>query len=126
MTYDELISNNNIDISQNEKDFQNAWEEWDNNNSKAAWDRMWFCVFYTCMNIAKNIYTKRCVIVDNEVLLDRVTDGTTYVMKFIKRGVRPAKLSSYCFLRVRRFIDDPKQVWYDTNITQFPENKKEY
>ena len=104
---------NNIDIEQNEKDFQTAFDQGD-------WEKMWWCVFYTCQNIAKSIYKKRNVIVEEEELYDVIIDGAAYCMKFIKKGVRPEKLSSYCFLRVRRFIDNPKKVWEEQNITQFP------
>ena len=45
-----------------------------------------------------------------------------YVMKFINKGVHPDKLSSYCYLRVRRFIDGPKKVWEDQHIMQMPQD----
>ena len=122
-----LINKNDIDVNQNEIDFQNAYEKyWHQETTevgkKQQWDRMWFCVYYACLNLCKKIYKQRNVIVQDEVLYDNATDSTAYVMKFIKEGRRPLKLSSYCFLRCRKFIDDPKTVWYDTHITQMPED----
>lgn len=122
------LSNNNIDINQNEIDFQTAYDKyWHQETTevgkKQQWDRMWFCVYYACLNLCKKIYKQRNIIVEDELLYDNATDSTAYVMKFIKKGVRPLKLSSYCFLRCRKFIDDPKVIWYDKNITQMPEDK---
>lgn len=105
-----------VDKKQNEKDFQKAWEE---HNV----DKMWWCVYNTCLNIAKSIYKSRGVIVPNEVLLEKAIDGASYCLKFIlEKNVRPEKLSSYCYLRVLRFIQDPKEVWYEKNVTQMPQD----
>mgnify|MGYP003301491361 CR=1 FL=1 len=114
---------------ENEERFQSAYDEWDrakeNNDSesaKDAYNTIWFSIQFACENIAKAIYTKRNVIVPNEDLEEIILDSTLYVMKFINKGIRPDKLSSYCFLRVRRFIDDPKKIWYEKNITQMPQD----
>lgn len=122
------LSNNNIDINQNEIDFQNAYErywhqETTETGKKRQWDKMWLCVYYACLNLCKKIYKQRNIIVEDEVLYDNVNDSAMYVMKFVKEGRRPQKLSSYCFLRCRKFIDDPRTVWYDTHITQLPQDK---
>lgn len=115
--YEEYLLTLQVDKKQNEKDFQKAWE--DHNV-----DKMWWCVYNTCLNIAKSIYKSRGVIVPNEVLLEKAVDGASYCLKFIlEKNVRPEKLSSYCYLRVLRFIQDPKEVWYEKNVTQFPEDK---
>lgn len=107
---------------QNEARFQTAYDEWTTNKDKASYDKMWFSVQFACGNIAKSIYTKRNIIVPDGDLEEVILDSTMYVMKFINKGVRPDKLSSYCYLRVRRFIDEPKKVWYDQNMTQMPQD----
>ncbi len=115
--YEEYLLTLQVDKKQNEKDFQKAWEE---HNV----DKMWWCVYNTCLNIAKSIYKSRGVIVPNEVLLEKAVDGASYCLKFIlEKNVRPEKLSSYCYFRVLKFIQDPKDVWYEMNVTQFPEDK---
>lgn len=120
--YEEYLLTLQVDKQQNEKDFQKAWEE---HNV----DKMWWCVYNTCLNIAKSIYRSRGVIVPNEKLLDITTDATYYCMEFIlgknkkhPEGVHPKKLSSYCYFRVLKFIQDPKEVWYEKNVTQMPQD----
>ena len=114
--YEEYLLTLQVDKKQNEKDFQKAWE--DHNV-----DKMWWCVYNTCLNIAKSIYKSRGVIVPNEVLLEKAVDGASYCLKFIlEKNVRPEKLSSYCYFRVLKFVQDPKDVWYEMNVTQFPED----
>lgn len=107
---------------QNEARFQEAYNDWSANKDKASYDKMWFSIQFACENIAKSIYTKRNVIISDEDLEEIILDSTMYVMKFINKGVRPDKLSSYCYLRVRRFIDEPKKIWYDKNIMQMPQD----
>ena len=124
------VSNKYIMTSeQNEARFQSAYDCWslakENNDPKGvkdAYDIIWFSIQFACSNIAKSIYTKRNVTVPDEDLEEIILDSTMYVMKFINKGVRPDKLSSYCYLRVRRFIDEPKKVWYDQNMTQMPQD----
>lgn len=124
------MSNNYIMTSeQNEARFQEAYDDWarskenkDVDMIKNSYDTIWLSVQFACENIAKAIYTKRNVIVSNDELSGIVIDSTIYVMKFINKGVRPNKLSSYCYLRVRRFIDEPKKVWADKNIIQMPQD----
>lgn len=107
---------------ENEANFQSAYNDWSKNKDKASYDKMWFSVQFACGNIAKAIYTRRNVIIPNEDLEEIILDSTMYVMKFINKGVRPDKLSSYCYLRVLRFIDSPKKVWEDQHIMQMPQD----
>ena len=114
---------------QNEARFQDAYNCWsvakENNDQKGikdAYDIIWFSVQFACENIAKSIYTKRNVIVPDEDLEEIILDSTMYVMKFINKGIRPDKLSSYCYLRVRRFIDEPRKIWEDQHIVQMPKD----
>lgn len=113
MVYSDLLSN--IDKNENEDMFQKAW---DNND----WDTIWLCTFRCCNNIIKSIYKKRQVIIPNDELLEKVTDATAYCIRFFKKGIKPEKLSSYNYLRCLRFIQNPKDVWYEKNITQMPED----
>lgn len=108
---------------QNEARFQEAYNDWTTNKDKASYEKMWFSIQYACGNIAKSIYTKRNVIIPDEDLEEIILDSTMYVMKFINKGIHPDKLSSYCYLRVRRFIDEPKKVWEDQNIVQMPQDR---
>lgn len=125
------ISNKYIMTSeQNEARFQEAYDSWslakENNDQKGikdAYDIIWFSIQFACGNIAKSIYTKRNVIISDEDLEEIILDSTMYVMKFINKGVRPDKLSSYCYLRVRRFIDEPKKIWEDQHIVQMPRDR---
>ena len=115
---------------QNEARFQDAYNCWslakENNDQKGikdAYDIIWFSIQFACENIAKSIYTKRNVIISDEDLEEIILDSTMYVMKFINKGVRPDKLSSYCYLRVLRFINEPKKVWEDQHIIQMPSDR---
>lgn len=115
---------------QNEARFQDAYNCWslakENNDQKGikdAYDIIWFSIQFACENIAKSIYTKRNVIISDEDLEEIILDSTMYVMKFINKGVRPDKLSSYCYLRVRKFIDEPKKIWEDQHIIQMPRDR---
>ena len=121
MTYEEL-KNSCPDKDEIENMFQIALS----NNNK---DQMWLCIWKTCHNIAKSIYKKRNVIVTDEKLLEVTTDACIYCMSFIlgckekhPNGVHPNKLSSYCYLRVLRIIQLPKDVWYDQNMTRMPQD----
>lgn len=114
---------------QNEARFQDAYNCWslakENNDQKGikdAYDIIWFSIQFACENIAKSIYTKRNVIISDEDLEEIILDSTMYVMKFINKGIHPDKLSSYCYLRVRRFIDEPKKVWEDQHIIRMPQD----
>ena len=117
MNYNDLLSN--IDKNENEDTFQKAWDDDD-------WNTIWLCTFRCCNNITKSIYKRRNVIIPNDELLEKVTDATAYCIRFFKKGVRPEKLSSYCYLRCLRFIQNPKDMWYEMNVTQMPrDNYKE-
>ena len=88
-----------IDKDENEKNFQEALT---NNNSEG----MWSSVFITCQNICKSILSKRGVIVSEDELYDLTMDSTMMVMRnILERGVKPEKLSSYCYLRVLAYVN---------------------
>lgn len=115
MEYKDLLQP--LDKKLNEKMFQEAYDS----NDK---DTMWYCVFRCCNNIFKSYFKKKGVIIEDEKLLEYTTDGAAYCMKFIlNKGVRPTRLSSYCYLRCLREITNPKNKWYEMNVVQFPEDK---
>ena len=90
---------NYVDKDENEKNFQEALT---NNNSEG----MWSSVFITCQNICKSILSKRGVIVSEDELYDLTMDSTMMVMRnILERGVKPEKLSSYCYLRVLAYVN---------------------
>lgn len=111
------------DAKENEASFQSNYDLWLQAKSKKYWDEMWMAVYITCLNICKKIYTSRKVIIEDEDLVAKAVDSAAYVMEFITRGVRPSKLSSYCYLRCLKFIQAPKDVWYEKNVTQMPQDK---
>lgn len=114
------------DAKENEASFQSNYDLWQKTQNKCNWDNMWMSVYITCLNICKKIYKSRKVIIEDEELVAKATDSAAYVMKFINKGVRPEKLSSYCYLRCLRFIQNPKDMWYEMNVTQMPrDNYKE-
>lgn len=120
-SFAELV-NSCPDKEQVEEDFQTAF-------SNKDVEKMWLCVWKVCHNLAKSIYVNRQVTIADEKLLDVTTDAAAYCMSFIlgknkkhPEGVHPEKLSSYCYLRVLKFIQDPKEVWYENNVIQMPQD----
>lgn len=110
------LINKTIDKNENEINFQKAYSEGNT-------DEMWMAVFYACSNIAKSIYRRRNVIIPDDELYEKIVDSTAYCMKFIlNRGVRPEKLSSYCYLRVLRFVNDKKEIERNQNETYWPDD----
>lgn len=112
-------------VEENESDFQEAYEYYwhgsaNKDSQKKNWDKMFLAVLFACTNITKKICSQRKIILQD---LDEVSlDAAMYCMKFIGKGVRPRKLSSYCYLRVRYILDNPSRQWYDKNITQIPQD----
>lgn len=100
---------------ENEKRFQDAYSRWEASGkvSKKDWDVMWWCVDLACNNIAKKMLVG--ITVDPEEFEDRVMQSVCYVMGFIKeRSVHPDRLSSYCYLRVKKFLQSPQNQFYDS------------
>ena len=129
-----LPETSNVNITQIEKDFQIAldlyWHTDITNHTsdfyKQQTENMWWCVYYTCSNLCKKIYKERNVIVQD--LDEVIMDSTEYTMRFILgknrlgRVYLPRSLKSFCFLRCRHVIDDPKRQRYDQNIVQMPQD----
>lgn len=111
-----------IDKEENEKNFQKALEENDV-------DKMWECVFIACYNIAKSIYAARGFVAQEDDLHDVSMEATTMVMRnILERGVKPDKLSSYCYLRVLCFVNGYKQDKFSLKLKQELSNinRKDY
>lgn len=89
-----MLLDSYVDKDLNESRFQEAQKVGD-------LDTMWECVFFACTNIAKRIYANRGFIASEDDLHDVVMDSTMMVMRnILERGVKPEKLSAYCYLRV--------------------------
>lgn len=124
-----MLSNNYISSDDNETEFQKAYSSWvssdDPRLSKIYWDKMWFCVLLACTNIAKRILTQRNKIIEDERLEEISLDAAAYCMRFIKeKNVHPDKLSSYCYLRVMKFMQEPKNIWYEQNVMEWKKDEK--
>lgn len=110
-------NSNNTCIEANETAFQSAYQNWEQTKDRKYWNEMWFCIQAACANVTKSIYKKRGVIIPDDKLDDVVTDATAYCMKMIKeKKVHPMKLSSYVYLRCVCFINDKKDMEYNTHI----------
>ena len=105
-----------IDKETNEQNFQEALI---NNDT----DGMWQAVFFTCQNICKSIYTKRGFIASEDDLYDTAMKATEMVMRnILERGVKPEKLSSYCYTRCLCFANGYKQDKMTRKLKDFLSN----
>ena len=76
-----------------------------------------------------NIAAKRLVgiSIDPDEFENRYMNAVMLIMNDIKKGVRPRKLSSYCYLRVFKFLYDPINQFYDSQTTMdFSDKENEY
>lgn len=106
-----------IDKDENEQNFQKALI---NNDA----DGMWQAVFFTCQNICKSIYAKRGFIASEDDLYDTAMNATEMVMRnILERGVKPEKLSSYCYTRCLCFANGYKQDKMSRKLKDFLSNK---
>ena len=105
-----------IDKETNEQNFQDALI---NNNA----DGMRQAVFFTCQNICKSIYAKRGFIASEDDLYDTAMNATEMVMRnILERGVKPEKLSSYCYTRCLCFANGYKQDKMTRKLKDFLSN----
>ena len=105
-----------VDKETNEQNFQDALI---NNDA----DGMWQAVFFTCQNICKSIYAKRGFIASEDDLYDTAMNATEMVMRNImERGVKPKKLSSYCYTRCLCFANGYKQDKMTRKLKDFLSN----
>lgn len=105
---------NNI-VEENEQKFQEAMQKWLETKSKASWDTMFLCVLKCCQNICRKRLANKGL--SAERINDTALDACCYCMEMIqKKGHKPDKLSSYCYLRCTCYILDKKQQFYDKSI----------
>ena len=105
-----------INKDENEQNFQEALI---NNDA----DGMWQAVFFTCQNICKSIYAKRGFIASEDDLYDTAMNATEMVMRnILERGVKPEKLSSYCYTRCLCFANGYKQDKMSRKLKDFLSN----
>ena len=101
------------EIEQAERDFQDCLQKWSlNQDDKKSWDKMFFLVLDACTNIAKSKARNKHI----PDLEGKSLDSAAYVMEQIKKGARPSKLSSYCYLRVVKYLLDVKTQFYERNV----------
>ena len=99
-----------------EKQFQDAYDKWEASNytDKRSWDIMFIRVNEACRAIASTF----CVGIYNPMFEERVMDATLYFMNRIKKEhIRPAKLSSWCYLGVKGHLYGAKQVREDRELS---------
>ena len=102
-----------IDKETNEQNFQDALI---NNDADGTWQT----VFFTCQNICKSIYAKRGFIAQEDDLYDIAMNATEMVMRnILERGVKPKKLSSYCYTRCLCFANGYKQDKMSRKLKDF-------
>lgn len=96
-------------VEDNEIAFQDAMSQWATTGNKQYWDKMFFCVHKACLYMAKN----KCYNIVVRDLEDKVMDATIEVMNKIKEGIRPKKLSSFCYLYTIGRIWAKKEIRWD-------------
>lgn len=99
-------------VEQKEAAFQKCLKEYDSNPNKKTWDPLWSYVYDACLNIGKS----KCYGLRVQNLEDKCLDATMKVMKKIKEGTRPEKLSSFCYLYVIGVIYNKKQIRIDREV----------
>lgn len=98
------------EVEENERNFQEALSLWEATNDKKQWDTMFYCVYKACLYMAKS----KCYGIIVRDLHDKVMDATLDVMNKIKNdGVRPEKLSSFCYLYTIGKLWSKKEIRWD-------------
>ena len=97
-------------VDEKEKLFQKAYDEND-------WDTMWACIIDCC----KNIILSKCYGIVVRDVDEKALDSAIKVVTKIKTGVRPEKLSSFCYLYVIGTIYNKKEIIWDrsTDFSDF-------
>lgn len=91
-----------VDISENERTFQEALLKWTETKDPSQSEIMFNCIYVACTNIALSIYKKRGFIVaGTDKVYEAAIEATLTCMRnILQREHKPEKLSSYCYLRV--------------------------
>lgn len=97
-------------IQEREIEFQDAMKNWVETKSKKYWDMMFLRILDACTNILKS----KAVGIHIRDLEEVALDSTLYCMHLIKdNGVRPEKLSSFCYLPCIRYLHPAKKQFQD-------------
>lgn len=101
-------------IEEKEAAFQKAWEAyWHQETTEAGlkkqWDQMFILVSDACLNIGKS----KCYGIKVSDLDGKCLDAAMDIMNLIKKGARPGKLSSFCYLYVIGKIWSKKEIRWD-------------
>lgn len=97
-----------------EREFQDVMNHWVEYKDKKSWDLMFLRVYEACKALSKRILK---VSLDDMVFHDRLMDAVLKVMGNIENGVRPNKLSSYCYFPCLGSFCGPKAVKEDTEYS---------
>lgn len=98
------------EVEDNENTFSRALSLWVETQEKQYWDTMFYCVHKACLYMAKS----KCYGIVVRDLNDKVMDATLDVMNKIKNdGVRPEKLSSFCYLYTIGKLWSKKEIRWD-------------
>ena len=100
-------------IQEREEEFQTALKEWTETRSKNSWDVMFFHILDCCTNILK----KKAVGIRLKELDETALEAALYCMHLIRdNGARPEKLSSWCYLPVKRYLYSERKKLADKMI----------
>ena len=98
------------EVEENERAFQEAMSQWVTTGDKQYWDTMFFCIHKACLYMAKS----KCYGIVARDLNDKVMDAVLDIMNRIKNdGVRPEKLSSFCYLYTIGKLWSKKEIRWD-------------
>lgn len=101
-------------IAKREEQFQEALENWLSTGESKYWDEIYYRVYDACHNITAKMLTG--VSIDPERFEDHVMDSTLYTLKRIKQGMKPKKLSSYCYLVCKGIVHGKKTQFQDSIV----------
>lgn len=86
-------------------------------------DECFLMVYDACLNIAKSM----CKGVRNTHLDEDALDAAMYCIDCMDRlGHRPRKLSSYCYLRVKKFVYSQRRIREDREVSWDEVVEKQY
>lgn len=117
-------------LKERENQFQEAWQNyWHQATTKQEMKKWWNVMFERVLDVCHNLAAKKLVgiSIDPDEFENRYMNAVMLIMNDIKKGVRPRKLSSYCYLRVYKFLYDPINQFYDSQTTMdFSDKENEY
>lgn len=112
-------------VEENEQKFQKAYDDWVAATNELEKEKhlktMYDCVFLCCCNIAK----KKAVGIHIPDLEEKCMDATINIIAKIQSGVRPKKLSSYCYLWTIGQLYNKKHKQFEESVS-FDETLENY